>query len=99
MFELKGTSPFYLLILSVEFEVPEFSGLENMLLSEAMILALNGITGSENKGCIIEGCCWMGLNANFQLQSTIIFVLPYCHTWLTVDCRYFSFCHSKDECS
>jgi len=31
------------------FEVPEFSGLENMLLSESMILALNGITGSETR--------------------------------------------------
>jgi len=46
-----------------------------MLLSEAMILALNGITGSENKGCISEGCSWIGLNAIFQLQNTIIYML------------------------
>lgn len=88
MGERKGTSPFYLPILSVEFEVPEFSDLENMLLSEAMVLALNVITGIEKKSYISEGCSWMGLNAIFQLQSTFILTLPYCHTWLTVDCRY-----------
>jgi len=40
--------------LSVEFEVLEFSGLENMLLLEAMIVELNGITGNENKSCNSE---------------------------------------------
>jgi hypothetical protein len=66
MGERKGMSPFYLLILSVEFEIPEISGLENMLLSEVMLLALNVVTGIENKNCIIEGRSWMGLNAIFE---------------------------------
>jgi len=26
-------------------------------------------------------------------------MLPDCHICLTVDCRYFSYCHSNDECS
>ena len=64
-----------------------------------MILALNGVTGSENKSYISEGRSWIGLNAIFQLQITIIFKLPYCHTWSRVDCRYLSHCHSNDECS
>jgi len=70
-----------------------------MLLSEAIILALNGMTGTENRSCISEGCSWMGLNVILQLQSTIIFILPYCHSWLMVDCRYFSCYHSNDEFS
>jgi len=26
-------------------------------------------------------------------------MLPDCHIWLKMGCRYLSYCHSNDECS